>query len=129
MENGALTFWEYALMVSLPTGLLSVIFIVTVAFPRIADVERRIGTAGKLIDSVRLSFGGGPIGRWMRSLHVFAFFAFRKIPKYGSKISARYGDEVEPLSLSLKLWATFPHIVFFLSGVVFFSVGLSLDFS
>ncbi|WP_417513060.1 hypothetical protein [Marinobacter sp.] len=128
MENSAVTFWEYALMISLPMGLLSVIFIVTIAFPKIADVELRIGTAGKLIDSVRTSFGGGPIGRWMRSLHVFAFFAYRRIPKYGSKLSARYGDEFEPLPLSLKLWATLPHIVFLLSGIVFFSVGLSVNF-
>lgn len=128
MESSTITFWEYLLITSLPLGLLSIIVIVTIAFPRIAEIEQRIGTPGKLIDSVRVCFGGGPIGRWMRALHVFAFFAYRRIPKYGSKIAARYGDEFEPLPLSLKLWVIVPHFVFFLSGIVFFSVGLSIDF-
>lgn len=128
MKNSAVTFWEYALVTSLPIGLLSVIFIVTVAFPRIVEIERRIGTSGKLIDNVRVYCGGGPIGRWLRSLHVFAFFAFRRIPRYGPKIASRYGDELEPLPLSLKLWVTAPHVVFFLAGIVFFSMGLSMDF-
>jgi len=123
-----LTFTEYALVISLPIGLLSILFIVTVAFPRIAEIERRIGTSGKLIDTVRVYFGGGPIGRWMRSLHVFAFFAFRRIPGYGPKIASRYGDELEPLPLGLKLWVTVPNAVFFLAGIVFFSIGLSMDY-
>lgn len=56
------------------------------------------------------------------------FFAFRRIPRYGPKIASRYGDELEPLPLSLKLWVTAPHVVFFLAGIVFFSIGLSIDY-
>ncbi len=118
-----MTFAEYALIISLPVGLLALIFILVVAFPRIAEVERRIGTEGKLIDTIRVVFGRGPIGRWMRALHVFAFFAYRTIPRYGPVIAARYGDESEPLSLRLKLWATVPHIVFLASAFIFLVSG------
>lgn len=128
MSKDVVTFWEYALIVSMLIGLFSICFIVTIAFPKIVDVERRIATTGKLIDSVRTVFSSGPIGRWTRALHVFAFFAFRKIPKYGSTIAARYGDEIEPLPMKLILWATIPHIVFFLSGIMFFVIGISLNF-
>lgn len=65
MKNSAVTFWEYALGTSLAIGLLSVIFIVTVAIPKIVKIEQRIGTSGKLIDNVGVYVGGGPIGRWL----------------------------------------------------------------
>jgi len=128
MESSDISFWGYTLIISLGLGLFSIFFILAIAFPKIAEVESRIAKPGKLIDSMRMVFGGGPIGRWIRSLYVFAFFAFRNIPKYGSTIAARYGEETEPLPLALKLWATLPHIVFLVSGIVFFSIGLTLDF-
>lgn len=128
MESSGVSFWGYTLIASLAIELLSMVVILAIAFPKVAEVEKRIGTPGKLIDSVRVVYGGGPIGRWMRSMHVFAFYAYRQIPKYGSKISARYGEETEPLPMRLKLWVTVPFIVFLASGIVFFSVGLSLDF-
>ncbi len=123
----SLSFSEYALILSLPLGLLTLVFILLIVFPKIAEVERRIGTQGKLIDSIRLAFGGGPIGRWMRSIYVFAFFAFRRIPKFGPTIASRYGDEIEPLPLRLKLWVTVPHIVFFASAFVFLVSGLQYN--
>lgn len=122
--SDSLSFSEYALITSLPVGLLTLVFILLIVFPKIVEVERQIGTDGKLINSIRMAFGGGPVGRWVRSIYVFAFFAFRKIPKFGANIAARYGDETEPLPLSLKLWVTVPHIVFFASALVFLVSGL-----
>lgn len=115
---------EYALLISLPLSLLTLVFILVIVFPKITEVEKRIGTDGKLINSIRLAFGGGPIGRWMRSNYVFAFFVFQKIPKFGPLIAARYGDVFEPLPLGLKLWVTVPHIVFFASTFVFLVSGV-----
>jgi hypothetical protein len=128
MGSSGVTFWGYTQIASLAIELLSMFVILAIAFPKVSEVEKRIGTPGKLIDSVRVVYGGGPIGRWMRSMHVFAFFAYRQILKFGPRIAARYGEEIEPLPVRLKLWATLPHIVFLTSGIVFFSVGLSVDF-
>lgn len=128
MTNNTITFWEYTFMLSFLIGVLSMLSIVTVAFPKIAEVEKKIATEGKQIASVRVVFGGGPIGRWVRAMHVFAFFVFKRIPKFGSKIAARYGDETEPLPLRLKLWATVPHVVCLMSMAVWFAVGLSINF-
>ncbi|MFT5722254.1 MAG: hypothetical protein ACI9W6_002580 [Motiliproteus sp.] len=105
-------FWQNLLAPvsagSLLLGLLFWIVSITVAFKRIEEVERQIATPGKQLDMIRSVYRGGIAGRWMRALHVFGFFLFRKIPKYGPVISSRMGDEVVPVPRSLKLWATLP---------------------
>lgn len=99
---------------------------VTLFFRKTREVERRIATPGKALERIRVVWGNGPIGRWMRVLHVYAFFLYRNVPRVGSRIAARMGDENEPLPLSLKLWVIVPFTVYAILMFLFFSqAGIS----
>ncbi|MFT6914949.1 MAG: hypothetical protein ACJAWL_001248 [Motiliproteus sp.] len=104
-------------------GVVGVLITITIAFKYIEEVERQIATPGKQLDMIRSFHRGGIAGRWMRALHVFGFFMFRKIPRYGPTISSRMGDEVVPISRSLTLWATLPVGLVGLFGIIFFVAG------
>ena len=108
---------------SLATGLVLMVLMVTLFFQKAVEVERRIATPGKQLDGIRTVWGNGPIGRWMRVLHVYAFFVYRNIPRIGSRIEARMGDEQEPLPLSLKLWVLVPFSVYLALMLLFFFSG------
>lgn len=112
---------------SMGFGLILLIFMVTLFFRKTAEVERRIATPGKQLDGIRLIWGNGPIGRWMRVIHVYAFFVFRNFPRFGSRIEARMGDEHEPLSLSLKLWVLVPYTASLIFALLFFLSAWYLD--
>lgn len=107
-------------------GLASILVTITIAFKNIEEVERRIATPGKQLDLIRNTFRGGPIGRWMRAIHVFSFFLFRKIPRYVPAISSRIGDEVAPIPNSLKLWVILPVGLANLFVIIFFVVSSML---
>ncbi len=103
---------------------------ITIAFKRVEEVERLIATPGKQLDMIRNTWRGSPMGRWMRVTHVFNFFLFRNIPRYGPIISARMGDETEPVPSHLKLWVIFPVGIALILTVVFFTaagVGMAFD--
>lgn len=113
--------------VFLGLGLILFILMVTLFFPKTAEVERRIATPGKQLEGIRIIWGNGLIGRWMRVMHVFAFFAFRNLPRIGPRIEARMGDEQEPLPTSLKLWVLVPYIMFLILMFLFCLSGWYLD--
>ncbi|WP_203299807.1 hypothetical protein [Marinobacter sediminum] len=112
---------------SLGVGLILLFLMVTLFFRKTVEVERRIATPGKQLDGIRLVWGNGPIGRWMRVIHVYAFFVFRNLPRIGSRIEARMGDEQEPLPLSLKLWVLVPFTVYAFLMFLFFLSGWYLE--
>jgi len=108
---------------SLGFGLILMFLMVTFFFRKTEEVERRIATPGKQLDSIRIIWGNGPIGRWMRISHVYIFFLFRNLPRIGPRIEARMGDENEPLPLSLKMWVIVPFSVYAVLMVLFFFTG------
>lgn len=109
--------------VSMALALILFFLMITLFFSKTAEVERRIATHGKQLDGIRLVWGNGPIGRWMRVIHVYAFFVFRNLPRIGRRIEARMGDEHEPLPLALKLWVLVPYTVFLILAFLFFLSG------
>ncbi len=117
---------EVIFLVSMLGGFLLLVLMLTVFFPKVMEVESRIATPGKQLDSIRNLWGSGPIGRWMRIVHVYIFFVFRNLPRIGARIESRMGDEREALPRSLKLWAVFPVLAFFVSIFVSVLAGWSL---
>lgn len=109
--------------VSLVIGFILLVLMVTLLFRKTVEVERRIATPGKQLDEIRSIWGNGPIGRWMRVMHVYAFVVFRHIPRIGPRIESRMGDESEPLPLSLKLWVVVPFTVYAVLMFLFFFSG------
>jgi len=109
---------EVLLVVSVLGGFFLLVLILTFLFPKIAEVESRIATPGKQLDGIREIWGNGPIGRWMRVVHVYFFFIFRNLPRIGPRIESRMGGEAEALPMGLKLWVILPVSVFFLSIIV-----------
>lgn len=105
--------------VSLVLAIILMFLMVTFFFRKTEEVERRIATPGKQLDSIRIIWGNGPIGRWMRISHVYVFFLFRHLPR----IEARMGDENEVIPLSLKLWVIVPFSVYAVAVVLFFFTG------
>lgn len=114
---------EITLVVSLGVGFILLLLMVTLLFRKTKEVERRIATPGKQLDGIRRIWGNGPIGRWMRVIHVYAFFIYRNVPRVGKRIEARMGDESEPLPLSLKLWVIVPFTVYAILMFLFFFSG------
>lgn len=117
---------EVIFLVSMLGGFLLLVLMLTVFFPKVMEVESRIATPGKQLDSIRNLWGNGPIGRWMRIVHVYVFFVLRNLPRIGTRIESRMGDEREALPRSLKLWAIFPVSAFFVSIFVSVLAGWSL---
>jgi choline-glycine betaine transporter len=126
-EQRLTTIAEIALVASLGVSLILMFLMVTLLFRKTEEVERRIATRGKQLDSIRIIWGNGPIGRWMRISHVYVFFLFRHLPRIGPRIEARMGDENEALPLSLKLWVIVPFSVYAVSVVLFFFTGWYLE--
>lgn len=118
---------EITVVASLGVSLVLLFLMITLFFRKTEQVEQRIATPGKHLDSIRIIWGSGPIGRWMRISHVYVFFLFRHLPRIGPRIEARMGDENEPLPLSLKLWVIVPFSVYAFSAVLFFFTGWYLE--
>lgn len=114
---------EIILVASLGVGVVLMLLMVTLFFPKTREVERRIATPGKALDGIHVIWGNGPIGRWMRVMHVCAFFGYRNVPRFGRRIAGRMGDENEPLPLALKLWVVVPFTVYAFLMFLFFLSG------
>lgn len=113
--------------ISLGVGVILMLLMVTFFFRKTEEVERRIATPGKYLDDMRIVWGNGPIGRWMRVSYVYVFFVFRNLPRIGPRIESRMGDENESLPLSLKLWVTVPFTVYAILMFLFFFSGWYLS--
>lgn len=114
---------EVTTVASLGVGIILMFLMVTFFFRKTEEVERRIATPGKYLDDIRIVWGNGPIGRWMRISNVYVFFVFRNLPRIGPRIESRLGDENEPLPLSLKLWVIVPFTVYAVLMFLFFFSG------
>lgn len=107
-------------------GLLSMIFTITIAFPKIREVESMIASPGKYLDVTRAVWGGGLWARWIRSITVWSFFVYRRLPIIGENIEARMGEEDKPTPRILKLWVLLPVSIILLCAVVFAIAATSL---
>jgi|SRR5690554_762645 len=124
MSEGQLTeFVAITGAASLVIGIVLLLLMVTLFFRKTVEVEQRIATPGKQLDEIRSIWGNGPIGRWMRVMHVYAFVVFRHIPRIGPRIESRMGDESEPLPLPLKLWVIVPFTAYAILMFLFFFSG------
>ncbi len=107
---------EKIMVFSMLGGFFLLILILTFFFPKVREIEGHISTPGKQLDGIRIIWGNGPIGRWMRVVHVYFFFVFRNLPRIGPRIESRMGDEREALPNGLKLWVLLPVSILFILG-------------
>ncbi len=91
-EDQLTTLAEVTIVASLGIGVVLLFLMLTLFFPKTREVERRIATPGKALEGIRVVWGNGPIGRWMRVLHVNFFFGYRNVPRFGKRIADRMGD-------------------------------------
>jgi hypothetical protein len=113
-------------MVAMIIGVLSMIFTITIAFPKIREVESMIASPGKYLDMTRAVWGGGPWARWVRSMTVWSFFVYRHLPVIGENIEARMGAEEKPTPKTLKLWVLVPVTITLSSAFVFAVAAVSI---
>ena len=123
IEDQLTALAEITVVSSLVVGVVLMFLMVTLFFRKTKEVERRIATPGKQLDGIRIVWGNGPIGRWMRVVHIYAFFVYRNLPCVGKRIEARMGDEKEALPLSLKLWVIIPFTIYAALMLLFFLSG------
>ncbi len=123
IEDQLTALAEITVVSSLVVGVVLMFLMVTLFFRKTKEVERRIATPGKQLDGIRIVWGNGPIGRWMRVVHIYAFFVYRNLPYVGKRIEARMGDEKEALPLSLKLWVIIPFTIYAVLMLLFFLSG------
>jgi len=107
--------WKQQQAAILGLSLALLALVLTLFFKKTIEVEERIAAPGTQLDGIRNTWGNGPIGRWMRVVHVYFFFVFRNLPRIGARIESRMGDENETLPVGLKLWVMLPVSVFFTS--------------
>ena len=106
-------------MTAMIVGLVIMVFTITIAFPKIREVESMIASPGKYLDMTRTVWGGGPWARWVRSMTVWSFFVYRHLPIIGKNIEARMGEEEKPTPRTLKLWVLLPVSIALSCAVVF----------
>lgn len=106
-------------MAAMVIGVLSMIFTIAIAFPKVREVESMIASPGKYLDITRAVWGGGPWARWIRSMTVWSFFVYRHLPIIGKNVEARMGEEEKPTPRTLKLWVLLPVSITLLCAIVF----------
>lgn len=95
-------------------ALLSLLVIITIAFPRVARIEQKISTAGTSSQNHQKIWGSDPFGRLMRSSYVFTFLLFRSAPSNRlNRTAAQIGDVSAHLPLHLRLWGLVPPLGLF----------------
>lgn len=118
---------ELLLVFSMIGALITLLLIHTIIFSVIRRIEDYVATPGKELDSVRRVWGNGPIGRWMRAVHLHMFFIFRRLPLYGKSIEARFGDETTTVPTRLKMAFMVPMSLFYLFTLILIGCGVYLD--
>lgn len=111
---------------SLILGFLLLLYLLTFGFKRIERVESEIATPGKQLEQNRKIWGNGPIGRWVRIIHIYGFFVFSKIPHFGPRFKGRMGDDSDSLTTGMKLWVVLPTSLFYLATILFFVCAWAL---
>jgi len=114
---------ELLLVMSLIGSLTLLILMLTVFFKAVRTIENRIASPGKQLDGIRQVWGNGPLGRWMRIMHVYRFFIFRRLPVWGKSIEQRMGEENPGLPASLRLMLMVPMTLYIFLTVTFFVSG------
>lgn len=119
---------EVSLVCSLLAAAGMLFLVLTVFFGATRKIEDQIATRGKQLDGIKRVWGNGPIGRWMRSLHIYAFFLFRRLPRYGRTIESRMGDEDLPVPQNLKLLLIIPMTLYFVFMLIVILSGSYLKY-
>lgn len=128
MRNDALqTIAAFVGAGALGLGLLSLLAILTVAFPRVTMIEERISRPGTSALNHRKIWGNDPLGRLMRSGYVFTFLIFRSVPSSRlNRSAAQIGDVSTHLPARLMLWGLLPPLFLYICFVVVLITGLLL---
>lgn len=114
---------ETVVVASLGLGLVLLALMLTLFFRKTIEVEEEIAAPGTQLDGLRKMWGNGPIGRWMRVVNVFFYFALRNLPRIGPRMESRLVEERRRLPLALKLWAIVPVATFGFLMFLFFLSG------
>lgn len=108
-------------------GLLSLLVILTVAFPRIAMIEEKVAGLGASVRFHKRIWGNDPFGRLMRSSYVFTFLVFRYAPSNRlNRTAAQIGDVSVSLPVRLRLWGLVPPMALLGCFLVLLVTGLFL---
>ena len=113
----------FAVVIAVFAALLAIAFIVTVAFPKIRQMEDIVGCEGKTIHGFKGMLGEGPVGRMLRAGYLMQFFFWRQFPGYGFRVASQLGNPSAHVPKSLRAWLIWPSIIFWFGAFCLFCVG------
>ena len=106
-------------------GLVSLLVIVTFAFPHVALIEEKLSRPGTSTLENKKTWGSDPLGRLMRSSYIFTFLVLRSMPFDRLKQSAaKIGDVSVQLPIGLTLWAVLPPLMLYMCFATLVIAGL-----
>lgn len=108
-------------------GLVSLLFILTFSFSRVALIEKKISFPGTSALEHQKIWGNDPLGRLMRSSYVFTFLVLRAAPvERFNRVAAKIGDTSIQLPSRLTLWAIVPPLMLYFCFAALIIAGLLL---
>ena len=107
-----------AMFVAFGLILFCTLIIMTVAFPKIREIEKIISAATLNPSTGRNLWGGDPFGRLVRTTQVFSFLAMRNSPGHFRRAASKIGNVNAEVSRYLFLWAFIPTLGLFSFGGV-----------
>ncbi|MGP4844574.1 hypothetical protein ACTXGQ_10620 [Marinobacter sp. 1Y8] len=109
--------------VSFVLDILCTLIIMTIAFPKVREIETLISAATLNPSSGRNIWGGDPFGRLIRTTQVFTFLSVRNIPGHFRRAAGKVGDVDAEIPRHLFLWGFLPTFGLFLFGGIAFCIG------
>ena len=116
-----------AMFVAFGLILLCTLIIMTVAFPKIREIEKIISAATLNPSTGRNLWGGDPFGRLVRTTQVFSFLAMRNLPGHFRRAASKIGNVNADVSQYLFLWAFIPTLGLFSFGGIALWVSLIIS--
>ena len=105
---------------SILVGLVSWLVILTIGFRKAIEVEKIVGPEGSGIHGNVWTWGTHPLGRMVRTVGLWSFFFWRKVPGYGVWVASKLGDIHAEVPWRLRGWVVVPLSVVWLSGILLF---------
>jgi len=121
-EIGVVTV--YAGIIGIAGALLCSLVIITIAFPKVRQIETMISAATLNPSSGRNIWGGDPFGRLIRTTQVFTFLSIRNVPGHFRRAAANVGNVDTEIPRYLFLWGFLPTFGLFLFGGIAVCISL-----